>query len=177
MNDTPEERRRKANAACARYRANNIEKVRERERNYRAQNPEKLRQTRRESRARNPEPQRAYQKKWRERNKEKHLETSRRWRAEHPGYDRMLQNARNLQRRESLLGRPKPDACEVCARTSRQIVYDHCHKHGHARGWLCDECNKILGLAQDNPAILLKLAAYLKRTRRSVPAQSALSGL
>lgn len=32
------------------------------------------------------------------------------------------------------------------------------------RGLLCSGCNKVLGVSQDNPETLLRLAAYLKET-------------
>jgi predicted Zn-ribbon and HTH transcriptional regulator len=59
--------------------------------------------------------------------------------------------------------RPRPAACEACGNTQRRIEFDHCHRCGSFRGWLCSHCNKALGLAKDDPEVLRKLLAYLLR--------------
>lgn len=38
---------------------------------------------------------------------------------------------------------------------------DHCHETGKVRGFLCRRCNSVLGLVNDDQAILGKLAKYL----------------
>lgn len=64
-----------------------------------------------------------------------------------------------------LAPRKKPDACEVCGAKGsdfkKGLVYDHCHKTGKFRGWLCSNCNTALGLTKDNPEILQRLIKYL----------------
>ncbi|HEV2225066.1 MAG TPA: endonuclease domain-containing protein [Candidatus Acidoferrales bacterium] len=88
-------------------------------------------------------------------------------RRQQPGYyqkNQARQNELNRARREALAGRPQPELCDVCGRPEPHkdgTVFDHCHKNGHFRGWLCRNCNWILGLANDNPEILIKLASYL----------------
>jgi len=57
--------------------------------------------------------------------------------------------------------RPIPKLCEVCNRDGR-ICYDHDHKTGKFRGWLCHKCNAALGMVNDSQEILLKLVNYLK---------------
>lgn len=44
---------------------------------------------------------------------------------------------------------------------------DHCHKTGRVRGLLCTRCNRLVGLAGDNPQTALRLAAYLGDTKES----------
>ena len=39
---------------------------------------------------------------------------------------------------------------------------DHCHATGNVRGILCNNCNKALGLLQDEPSILKQAIAYLE---------------
>lgn len=36
--------------------------------------------------------------------------------------------------------------CEIgrCASGSANLVYDHCHRHGHVRGVLCNSCNSVM---------------------------------
>jgi len=42
-------------------------------------------------------------------------------------------------------------------------VVDHCHKHGHVRGIICNECNRGLGYFRDNIMALTNAAQYLTR--------------
>jgi hypothetical protein len=63
---------------------------------------------------------------------------------------------------EEKAGRPKPSACEICGR-ERKICFDHCHKTGNFRGWICDKCNLILGQVNDDRGWLIKLSDYLKQ--------------
>ena len=64
---------------------------------------------------------------------------------------------------------PKPDRCDVCGRNGKDnkkgLCYDHDHKTDIFRGWLCIQCNAILGLTNDNPIILQKLITYLSKQR------------
>lgn len=52
--------------------------------------------------------------------------------------------------------------CELCGGTTR-VAYDHCHKSGKFRGWLCMKCNTALGLVNDDIALLEKMIAYLRK--------------
>lgn len=61
-------------------------------------------------------------------------------------------------------GRPKPEVCEVCGGNHHRpgIFFDHCHSTGIFRGWICDRCNKTLGMVKDSAELLRKLAEYLE---------------
>lgn len=61
--------------------------------------------------------------------------------------------------------RPKPLQCEVCGAIGK-ICYDHDHKTGEFRGWLCGRCNVALGMVKDNTGILLALVDYLNEFQR-----------
>jgi hypothetical protein len=65
--------------------------------------------------------------------------------------------------------RPKPDQCEVCGAfgsdTKRGLGYDHDHKTGKFRGWLCTRCNCALGMVKDNTEILMALIEYIKKNK------------
>lgn len=73
-------------------------------------------------------------------------------------------------KQEIIMGRPRTDKCELCGGSGYErgnkpgtgIVFDHCHASGAARGWLCDRCNKVLGLVRDNSDLLVRMAAYLE---------------
>lgn len=73
-------------------------------------------------------------------------------------------------KQEKLMGRPRPLYCELCNEHANSpfghnfagIVYDHDHATGLPRGWLCDRCNKVLGLVKDSAELLTKMANYLQ---------------
>jgi hypothetical protein len=60
--------------------------------------------------------------------------------------------------------RPPPPNCEICNqnKTGRRLHFDHCHRTGRFRGWLCHHCNTGLGAARDNPEILRRMIDYLE---------------
>ena len=79
-----------------------------------------------------------------------------------------------------MAGRPRPALCEVCNRRpdpKKGLHFDHCHQRGHFRGWLCRSCNLTLGYVQDDPRILLKLVAYLARTKDGPEEQLSIPGV
>jgi len=140
----------------------------------------------------NREQRRAYMRAWKAKNREKRNAAQKGYRAKHPekfsaqeARARVRQRAKDphhaahywARRRATEAGRPRPGHCEVCGRHHKRIVFDHCHQRGVFRGWLCHDCNLILGHAHDDPGILLKLAAYLKRTAKLVPPQLSLPGV
>lgn len=63
--------------------------------------------------------------------------------------------------KEKLAGRKRPEICELCGDKGR-MCFDHCHKSGKFRGWICIRCNFALGYVRDNTEILLKMIDYLK---------------
>lgn len=44
---------------------------------------------------------------------------------------------------------------------------DHCHKTGKVRGWLCDNCNRGLGLLQDDITVLEAAIDYIRSNEES----------
>lgn len=71
------------------------------------------------------------------------------------------------QRLERRAGREKPELCELCDRDGK-IVFDHCHKTGKFRGWICYRCNNALGSVSDQISILMKMIEYLKKNNHSL---------
>lgn len=51
--------------------------------------------------------------------------------------------------------------CKIC-KSKEKLFVDHCHETEKVRGLVCNTCNLMLGLAKDNPEILIKAAEYLK---------------
>ena len=77
--------------------------------------------------------------------------------------NRRLQKAKYNRDKEKLAPRLRPTVCEVCQRSSVKVIcFDHSHKTGLFRGWLCHRCNSALGLLDDDPHLLKKLAQYLE---------------
>jgi Autographiviridae endonuclease VII len=47
----------------------------------------------------------------------------------------------------------------------KSLMIDHDHETGLARGPLCSRCNQALGLTDDDPERLARMAAYLRESR------------
>lgn len=76
----------------------------------------------------------------------------------HPGWKGGLTR---LQKKEMIAGRKKPKVCELCGKKGR-IVFDHNHKTGEFRGWLCNLCNTTLGALREDCVFILKMIDYIK---------------
>jgi len=183
-----DETRRAITAAYNRmYREKNRERIKANWRAYYDQNREKLAE---KNKARiaawqkaHPEIVSEHKRRYRERNRDKLREAHASYvRAGNNGYRASVE--RTMAKRaidlETMAGRPRPEVCDACGGPpdpKRGMHFDHCHKHGHFRGWLCRECNLALGNVRDDPARLLKLVAYLKRTSRKASDQFSLPGV
>ena len=57
--------------------------------------------------------------------------------------------------------------CAICRHppNGRRLSVDHDHSTGRIRGLLCHNCNSMLGLARDRPAVLQAAIEYLKGGR------------
>lgn len=113
----------------------------------------------------NPEKQSAYNKQFSEKNPGLRNELTKAWRNNHPDYKKYRREYERdwlVTSQAKKAGRPKPSTCEVCGGEAKKICFDRCHQSGEFRGWICDHCNKVLGLARDNPETLEKLVAYLR---------------
>ena len=67
-----------------------------------------------------------------------------------------------------LAGKPKrPELgtpCDRCGRTDKKLVFDHCHETLQHRGWLCDNCNRAMGMLGDDVAGMILSAKYIAKT-------------
>lgn len=52
--------------------------------------------------------------------------------------------------------------CASCGK-KRKLVVDHCHTSGKVRALLCGGCNTALGMLEENPELLERLASYIRR--------------
>jgi len=63
--------------------------------------------------------------------------------------------------------------CHACGvpelELNRRLNMDHCHETGEFRGWLCENCNKALGLLKNSSDRILALAKYIERVSVLTP--------
>jgi hypothetical protein len=117
----------------------------------------------------------ATKQRWIERNPDKRSTASREWQARNAEYVR--NNSYKFKYGFSTLAydsmlEVQGGGCAICSKTAeqqfrsdgspRRLAVDHCHSTNFVRGILCQDCNRILGLARDNPEILNNAACYLE---------------
>src|SRR3989304_5351286 len=80
--------------------------------------------------------------------------------AENPRWKNAM--PQTLEKKEKLAGRKKPEQCDICGAFGRDfrkgLCFDHDHKTGNFRGWICMRCNLAIGLAKDNSELLIAMA-------------------
>jgi hypothetical protein len=60
---------------------------------------------------------------------------------------------------------PAGTRCELCS-SDVSLVFDHDHTTDRFRGWLCNSCNRSIGVLGDNVAELVKAINYLNRAEK-----------
>lgn len=143
----------------------NYEKVKE----WRAKNKDKVNEQAMRYRAKHPETNKKAKAKYREKNKDQIKEREKiyaaRWRKENPTAQQIrYERWRNNKEAKlwDIAGRPRAEKCELC-NIDELTVFDHCHLSGNFRGWICDRCNKVLGIVKDSSELLRKMANYLEK--------------
>jgi len=53
--------------------------------------------------------------------------------------------------------------CYLCGRKDKKLVFDHDHITLSHRGWLCDNCNRSMGMLGDDIPSLKRAIRYLKK--------------
>lgn len=111
--------------------------------------------------------QKEWSKEWRNKNPEKNAAMKKAWYDANPEKMkamRLVAKERSKKRREALVGKKRPAACEIC-KTEKVLAADHCHRTGIYRGWLCNSCNLAIGCAKDDPEILRLMIAWVGKTK------------
>ena len=152
----------------------NKKKTYERVKEWRKKNPGARAVEARKYREKYPDKVKGYSEKYRKNNVEKIRErdmmAQRRMRAINP--EKCKQRSIKYQKKKEQLkhdiaGRPRANICEICDKVER-TVFDHCHFSGNFRGWICDRCNKMLGLVKDSTNVLRKMINYLEIFNESI---------
>lgn len=150
-------------------RLKNSEKIYERVKEWRKNNPGARTEEARRYRKKHPDKVKANSKRYREQNIDKVREcdklAKRRMRSLNPEKEkaRLKKFAQRLEeKRLREAGREKPENCEICNLKEFRIVFDHCHNSGKFRGWICDRCNRTLGIVKDSSELLIKMSDYLE---------------
>lgn len=104
-------------------------------------------------------------KKYYHTHREEMLKKNAEYKKEHKEQYRIWGNESRTRKLETIAGRLKPEVCEVCGNAEARIVFDHDHITGKFRGWICDNCNVVLGHSKDNVEVLYKLINYLNQSR------------
>src|SRR3990167_1958797 len=125
------------------------------------------------------EQKKSYDPEEYQRNKEKYMERQRKCRLNPKNRQRYLEDAkrrskewyakrgnkerrymynraswlRQIEKLEKIAGRKRPEACEIC-QIKGVMMFDHDHKTGKFRGWICMKCNTVLGKVNDDKKIL-----------------------
>lgn len=101
-------------------------------------------------------------KEWYKNNLDKIRKYKKIYRKKHPEKIKFWRKKYNLKKHgiDISIGMEKPSICKICNRTGK-ICFDHDHKTGKFRGWICYKCNLTLGLVNDNKEILFKIIKYL----------------
>ena len=60
---------------------------------------------------------------------------------------------------------PDGTTCEICGKTEK-IVFDHHHDKNIFRGWLCNGCNRSIGMLGENIDNIAKVLNYLNKTEK-----------
>src|ERR1700722_2852769 len=108
-------------------------------------------------------------KLWRRANPEKAASKSKEWRKANPERQRAILSKHYGYPTPT---RPLSKICECCGRApgKRALGLDHDHDTGQFRGWLCDNCNRGIGMLGDTLLGAQHAVEYLTRAASSVVA-------
>ena len=88
-----------------------------------------------------------------------------------PLYDREKQRNRDYKRRYGITAEEydsmfeaQGGTCFVCHKPQegKRLAIDHCHGTGKVRSLLCENCNRALGLLQEDSTTILSLLNYVE---------------
>lgn len=137
---------------------------------WKKKNPDKVKAHARKSAEKHRERVRTYKKSWTENNKDHVKQKQRDW------YEKSKRRIKSLylQREFGItieeyehMAQAQNGACLLCGDLpnvrDKSLAVDHCHKTKKIRGLLCRGCNVGIGNLKDDPILLDKAAAYIRK--------------
>ena len=111
-----------------------------------------------------PEKLKAYHREYYRKNKARIQKKNAEWYANNR--ERAITYGRE-RRRIATPTRPDPGLCEICGDPPEKggwkvLALDHDHATGEFRGWLCNHCNRAIGMFRDSVILMRKAIAYLE---------------
>jgi hypothetical protein len=107
--------------------------------------------------------------------REANLQSVKRWQAK-PGVKELLAPGKrkfNLKDKYGItpevydaMALAQNGVCAICGRpnvSNKRLSVDHDHKTGKVRELLCNDCNCSIGLLQEDPSIMIKMANYITK--------------
>lgn len=136
-------------------------------REWKKKNPEKIAEYARRYQKKHPETVKKAKLTYRKKHlkklrKKERIYASKRRKADPEGAKRRTAayKARQEAKLWEIAGSPRAKQCKICDEIG-VTVFDHCHKSGHFRGWICDRCNRVLGSIKDDVSLLQRMISYL----------------
>jgi hypothetical protein len=68
------------------------------------------------------------------------------------------------KKRDEAAAYPRTAYCDIC-QAPGVVCWDHDHRTKRFRGWLCNRCNRCLGLMKDDPTIFRAAVQYLEERK------------
>lgn len=157
---------------------------REYQRAWRARNPEKVKQIAAKSKALNGDKIRKQRQAWRDQNRDKINEQSRARRALDPGRN---QHGRWIKEDRAAMWAAQDGKCYLCGKPMddpRRVRIDHDHSccapntscRTCRRGLVHHRCNIAIGYADDDPALLRRMADALEAAQMAFGQRRAATG-
>lgn len=114
-------------------------------------------------------------KKWYAKNKSQHVKKTNEWRRKNR-FKHALISSRAIAKKSGHvpctsnyieIENAFTGKCEICGvsenKLKQRLHLDHDHKTGAFKGWLCGQCNVMLGMSGDSELILLRAISYIRK--------------
>lgn len=110
-------------------------------------------------------------KNWDNQNKEKRLEISKKSYEKNKNKNHLKNYIREAKRKYRIseieysdMLSNQSNKCATCGKEeiNKRLAIDHCHKSGKIRGLLCYNCNRAIGLLNDDVDVMKNIIKYLE---------------
>lgn len=101
-----------------------------------------------------PEKRAQYNKKWRETNPESYKRSGRR--------NHLKKKFKITPEQFDEMALFQDNRCGICMKETKELCVDHNHVTGKIRKLLCHNCNRALGLFEENAEVMTNAIKYIK---------------